>query len=100
MRSETQLVGLQGWFSQRAAVLTALGLWTAGFALAGASAWRMQHDASAATDDGDEASSGVEAARLETPADTAEPEGAIFMPLDVIVGRDTPALGAVLMQKP
>jgi hypothetical protein len=43
---------------------------------------------------------GAEAARRETPADTAAPEGAIFMPLDVIVGRDTPAPVAVLMQNP
>jgi len=98
MRSETQL-GLEGWFPQRAAVLTALGLWMAGFALGGASAWHL-HAAPAATDDGDEPSSGAEAALRETPAETAEPEGVVFMPLDLIVGRETPAPGAVLMQKP
>ncbi len=98
MRSETKL-GLGGWFPQRAAVLTALGLWTAGFALGGASAWRM-HDASAATDDGNEPSSGAAVALRETPADTAEPEGEIFMPLDVIVGRDTPAPVGVRIIRP
>jgi hypothetical protein len=98
MRSETQL-GLEGWFPQRAAVLTALGLWTAGFALGGASAWRMHH-ASAATDDGNEPSSWAEAAPRETPTDTAEPQGTLFMPVDVIVGGNTPATGAMLMQKP
>lgn len=77
MRTETQF-GSEGWFPQRAAVLTALGLWTAGFALGGASAWRM-HDASAATDDGNEPSSGAEAAQRETPADTAEPEVAMVL---------------------
>jgi len=98
MRSEMQ-VGLEGWFPQRAAMLTALGLWMAGFALGGASAWHL-HAASAVIDDGDEPSSGAEAALRETPAATAEPEGAIFMPLDVIVGCETPAPSAVLMQKP
>jgi hypothetical protein len=79
-------------------MLTALGLWTAGFALGGASAWRMHH--AAATDDGNEPSSWAEAAPRDTPADTAEPQGTLFMPMDIIVGRDTPAKGAVLMQKP
>jgi hypothetical protein len=98
MRSETQL-GFEGWFAQRAAVLTALGLWTAGFALGGASTWRM-HRASAAVDDGNEPTSWAEAAPRETPADTVDPEGTLFMPIDVVVGRSAPATGVVLMQKP
>jgi hypothetical protein len=96
MRSETQL-GWEGWLPQRAAVVTALGLWMAGFALGGASAWRM-HRASAVTDDGNESSGWAEAAPRETPADNADQEVTLFMPVDVIVGRDAP--GAMMMQKP
>ena len=98
MRSETQL-GFEGWFAQHAAVLTALGLWTAGLALGGASVWRV-HEASAATDESSEASSGDEAAPGETSAGSADREDTIFMPMDVIVGRNTAAPVAALTQKP
>ena len=99
MRFGTQL-GLGGWFPQHPAVVTALGLWTAGFALAGASAWRMHH-AAVATPDRNEPPSWAVAAQSGAPAeDTAEPEGTLFMPADVIVGRRTPRVGVVLMQKP
>jgi hypothetical protein len=80
-------------------MMTALGLWTTGFALAGASAWRM-HQATAATYHGAEPPDWAVAAPGEERADTAEPEGILDMPTDVIVGRRTPDTGVMSMQKP
>jgi hypothetical protein len=98
-------LGLDEWLPQRAALLTALGMWAGGFALAGASAWRMQHSiadtaamnetTSAATTLGN-----CDTASTDAPADIAESEGAVFMPSDVLVGRRTPMTGATLMQEP
>ena len=98
--------GLEEWLPQRAVLLTAAAMWTAGFVLAGASICRMQHTtawtyetsqmpASAAASPGtpcDNASSDV-------PAGTDELHGAVFMPQDVVVGRGTPSVGITQMQK-
>jgi hypothetical protein len=97
MRYETKL-GLGGRFPQRAAVVTALGFWTAGLVLAGASALRMHHDA--ARDAGNEPPIWAAAAPSETLDDSAEPEGTLFLPMDVIEGHGTPRAGVMLMQKP
>jgi hypothetical protein len=78
-------------------MMTALGLWTAGFALAGASTWHL-HRAAVVHGDTNEPSSC--AAPSEEPADTAEPEGVVFMPTDMIVGRTTPRTGVTMVQKP
>jgi len=106
MRSGTQF-GFEEWLPRRAALLTALGVWAAGFALAGASAWRMQHPAGR-TYEMSEAPSSVAATSAAscdnppsgTPADTTESEGAVFMPEDGLVGRATPRTGATQLQKP
>jgi hypothetical protein len=104
MRYEMQL-GLEEWLPQRAALLTAIGMWAGGFALAGASAWRIQHP-TAGTNAMNENTSAVatqgncDNASTDAPADTAESEGAVFMPGDMVVGRRTPRTGVTAMQKP
>jgi hypothetical protein len=103
MRSETQM-GFEEWLPRRAALLTAAGIWAAGFALAGASALRMQHTTVATTDGMNEApTSPASTFRYEqptdTPADTAESESAVFMGGDVVVGRRPPRRGVAQMQK-
>jgi hypothetical protein len=90
-------LGLGELLPTRAAVLTAVAVWTMGLALAGASAWRM-HRATAATYSSAEPTDSAEAAPSEEPAVTAEQGGIVSMPMDVIVGRTTP--GVVSMQKP
>jgi hypothetical protein len=89
-------LGLGELLPNRAALVTAVAVWTTGFALAGASAWRMHH--AAATYSSAETADSAEAAPSEEPAVTAEPEGIVSMPMDVIVGRRTP--GVMSMQKP
>src|SRR5947209_456705 len=76
-------LSLGGPFRHRGSMVAALGLWAAGFALAGASGLRMHH-AAAASYDGDDPRSWA-AASTEASADIAEPEGAVYMPPDVIV---------------
>ena len=107
MRSETQL-GFEEWLPRRAALLTALGMWVAGFVLAGASAWRIQ-DQSRWTDEANQSATSPAATpntscdnpTSDMAADTAEPQGgAVFMPGDVVVGRRTPGTGVTQMQKP
>jgi hypothetical protein len=99
--------GFEGWLPRRAAPLTAIGLWVAGFALGGASAWRMQHPITV-TDERRETPTSFAApapgmscdnAPTDTPADTAESEDAVLIPEDVIVGRKTPIIGITQMQR-
>jgi hypothetical protein len=83
-------------------MVTAAALWTTGFAIAGASAWRM-HQASAATSSSAEPTDWTDwavAAPSEESAATSEADGVVYMPMDVIVGRRTPLTGVVSMQKP
>jgi hypothetical protein len=42
----------------------------------------------------------VAATPTKAAADTSEPEGAVFMPVEVILGFRTPRIGATLIQKP
>ena len=88
-------LGLGEWAPSRAAMVTALGLWTAGFALAGASAWRM-HRAVVANWDNSASSS---AAPSEAPTEAVEQDGVVYMPEDVIVAG-TPARGVTMAQNP
>src|ERR1700722_12666672 len=79
------------WLPARPALLAALGIWLAAFALAGANAWRMHHK----TVNVEETNG--------SPVSVADPDdlkGAVVMPEDVIVGLSTPRIGVTLPQKP
>jgi len=78
--------------------MLAIGLWTSGVVLAGASAVRIHH--AAATDADNEPPSWAAAAPKDTGEETAGTEGALVLPTDVIVGRRALRPGMVLMQKP
>ena len=83
------------WLPRRAALQVALGIWVAGFAVAGASAWIMHHHAV-----GTDETKGT-AAEIETPPiEIPEPERAVNIPIDVIVGIRTPKSGVAMGQKP
>jgi hypothetical protein len=105
MRSETEM-GFDEWFPRRAVLLTASGMWAAGFALGGASAVRMQQTI-AGTDGTNEAPTSPESTPVssrdqgetDAPGDTAESEAAVYMAGDVIVGGKSPRAGATQMQK-
>jgi hypothetical protein len=96
--------GFEEWLPRRAALLTGLGLWVTGFALAGASAWSMQHRATHTDEMGETPVSSAaivcDEMPSETPAETAAPQGAVFMPADLVVGRKTPTTGVTQMQEP
>jgi hypothetical protein len=97
MTSGTEF-GRDEWLPRRNALLTALGIWVAGFALGGASLWRMQH----ATAGISERTEGL-TFESETPTeafdDTPEPDAVMSMPRDVIVAHRTPKHhGVTLMQ--
>src|SRR5579862_9796811 len=94
--------GFEEWLRRRADLVTALGLWAAGFVVAGASLWRMQHPNSDTYEMRAMSTSIAEASPdmcLDNAStDTAESEGAVFVPEDVIVARKTPVIGATQMQ--
>jgi hypothetical protein len=106
MRSRTQF-GSEEWLSRGAVLLTAVGVWAAGFALAGASAWRMQHPTGRTHERSETPSSAAatssasgDNATRDTTADTTESEeGAVFMPEDGLVGRVTPRTGATQLHQ-
>jgi hypothetical protein len=99
--------GFEEWLRRRAALLTTVGLWTAGFALAGASAWRMQHSITGSDEMRETptltaaATPGMSCdnASTDTLADTVDLEGALFIPEDLVVGRKTPLIGITQMQR-
>ena len=97
MNSGTKIGGRE-WDPRRVELLTALGIWVAGFALGGASLWRMQH----ATDGTLERTEGL-TSESETPTealdDTAEPDAVMSMPGDVIVAHRTPKSGGVTLMQ-
>jgi hypothetical protein len=102
MRSATHI---HEWWPRRAALMTAAGMWAAGFALFGASEWRIQHDAGrTSTSDATfsstapESDTSSDSESADTPADTAETEGAVFMPGDVVVGSATDRRGMTELQ--
>jgi hypothetical protein len=92
MDPRIQLDLFETWLPRRPALLAALGIWVAGFATAGATAWRMHHQTVA---DGE-----VAVTPTEAVGDTADVERAVFMPEDVVVGVKTPRMGVTLTQKP
>jgi hypothetical protein len=95
--------GFEEWLSRRAALLTGLGMWVAGFALAGASGWRMQHRAARTDEMGETRVSGSAIFCDEVSGDTpgtAEVEGAVFMPADLVVGRKAPTVAMTQTQTP
>jgi len=97
MNSGTK-IGRDEWLPRRNALLTALGIWVAGFALGGASLWRMQH-ATAGIPVGTEGFTSESESPTEALDDTAEPDAVISMPRDVIVAHRTPKHhGVTLMQ--
>jgi len=81
------------WMPRRAALRTALGIWLAGVAVAGSTAWRMHHQ-TVATDETKGIADDVAARPTEAASDTTESEGTVFMPAEVVVGLRTPRIGA------
>jgi hypothetical protein len=96
---ESGTLGFEEWLPRRTALLTALAIWVIGLALAGASAWRMQHPAVRAYET-NEAPTPAVATPDEAPAETTESEGAVLLPEDLVVGRRTPTTGVTQLQKP
>jgi hypothetical protein len=87
------------WFPRRGALLTALGVWVAGFALGGASLWRMQHASAGIPEERTEGFISESEPATEALDDTAEPDAVMSMPRDVIVAHRTPRHhGVTLMQ--
>jgi hypothetical protein len=80
------------WLPTRPVLLLALGIWSAGFALAGATAWRMHHKTTMGTEETNGSALPV--------SDSADFKGAVLMPEDAIVGVRTPRLGVTQSQKP
>jgi hypothetical protein len=99
MHPGIQLDVFEQWLPRRAALQAGLWIWVVAFAVAGATAWRMHHP-TAGTVATDGIAADIAATATEAVADTAEPEGTIFMPVDRVVGLRTPRIGATLVQKP
>lgn len=86
------------WLPRRATLQVVIGIWVAGFAVAGASLWRMDHP-SATTDEMRVTSPEVAAAPTEAVTDMARSESSLVMPVDLIVGHRAPRIGVALSQK-
>ena len=86
------------WLPRRVSLKIALGIWGAGFLVAGATAWRMDHPTAGAHE-----TTGivvdVDGAQPAAASDSAESER-VVMPVDEIVGLRTPKVGVALRQKP
>jgi hypothetical protein len=98
MYPRMQLDSFEQWLPRRAALQIALGIWAAGFVVAGATAWRMHHPTGGAYDTTGTASDVVKTP-TEATSDSAESDR-VLMPIDVIVGLRTPKIGVALRQKP
>jgi len=98
MYPRMQLDAFEQWLPRRAALQIALGIWAAGFVVAGATAWRMHHQTRGAYDTAATASD-VVGTPTEAASDGAESDR-VLMPIDVIVGLRTPKIGMALRQKP
>ena len=98
MHHQINLDLFEKWLPRRAALQIALGIWVAGFVVAGANAWRMRQPTAGMYETG---GTGVDVVGTPTEAasDSTESEG-VLMPIEVIVGRRTPKIGAALRQKP
>jgi hypothetical protein len=86
------------WLPRRATLQVVIGIWLAGFAVAAATVWRMDHPI-ARTDETKVTAPEVAAAPTEAVADLAGSESPLFMPVDLIVGHRTPRIGVALRQK-
>ena len=90
---QSEALGFDEWPRRHTAWLTGIGLWVAGFALAGAASWQMHRTPSQTQ------------ATLPTTAapscdTTVTDMGAkMFMPLDIIVVSHEQLMGATQMQK-
>ncbi len=93
---EMRTLGVEQSSPRRTALLATLGIWIAGLALAGATAWRMQHPTVYG------ANETVTATRPEASADTdnGEADGVLLMPADSLVGQRSSKTGVTLMQTP
>jgi hypothetical protein len=96
------------WLPRRATLQVVIGIWVAGFAVAGATVWRMdprtagssdRRHQTARTDETRVISPEVAAAPTEAVSDMAGSESPLFMPVDVIVGHRAPRMGVALRQK-
>ncbi len=86
------------WLPRRATLRVVIGIWAAGFAVAGATAWRMDRQI-AGTDERNVTVPEAPSATTEPVSDIAGSERAISMPLDLVVGHRTPRIGAAPSQK-
>jgi hypothetical protein len=86
------------WLPRRVSLKVALGIWVAGFVVAGATAWRMDHP-TAGPHEATRVAVDVEPAPPEAASESAESER-VVMPVDEIVGIRTPKVGVALRQKP
>jgi hypothetical protein len=87
------------WLPPRGTLQVALGIWLAGFVVAGATAWRMHHQ-TARTQETKATAAEVAATPTDVASDTAESQNTVFMPIDVVRGLRTPKIGVALRQKP
>ncbi len=98
MHARMQLDSFERWLPRPAALRLALGIWVAGFVVAGATAWRMHHPT-----EGNYETAGttfdVVGAPTEAASDSAESDR-VLMPIDVIVGLRRTKIGVALRQKP
>jgi len=85
MNAGTTYLGFEEWLPRRSANLLAVGLWVAGFAMAGAAAARMHHTATNAADV--RSMSFAIGAPAEPSTDLAAARGALVMPEDVLVAH-------------
>ena len=97
MYLEKQL-GLTDLLPHRAAVMMAIAFWTAGLALAMASAWNVTRVHRA--NDLISGWTSTENASGDAPPITDEQSAIVEMPTDVIVAHTTPSSGATNLQKP
>jgi hypothetical protein len=97
MYPRTQLDLFEKWLPRRATLEIALGIWVAGFVVAGATSWRMHHPTG-----GTYEAAGTALDVVETPtaaaSDSAESER-VLMPIDVIVGLRSPKIGVAPRQQ-
>ena len=98
MYPRTQLDVFEKWLPRRATLEIALGIWVAGFVVAGATSWRMHHSTGGTHETAGTAFD-VVGTPTAAPADGAESDR-VLMPIDVIVGLRTPKTGVALPQKP
>jgi hypothetical protein len=98
--SSTTYSEFEDWLPRPAAFKLAIGLWVAGFAVAGAAAWHMQRAEPQPGPTSSPTFSSAGAAADYAPADSAGPAAVEVLPEDVVVGHRAPTPGVTLRQKP